>query len=99
MHLIIHLQITFQAAVATDGKTSFAAFIYDNRRNRFLPRANVGFFGNRRQSYDASFWNLKAENLFRIDGTLLASLANAILSRLKVVLNRGVLYHPLSKLH
>ncbi len=62
------MQATFQAVIATDGRTSFAAFIYDDPGNRVIVRNSVGFFGNRRQFYNVNYRLLEETNLFRIDG-------------------------------
>ena len=61
--------MTFQAVIATDGRTSFAALIYPDPNNEILLNmGSVGFFGNRRRFFNADIPSLERVNLYRIDG-------------------------------
>lgn len=63
--------ISHQSIVATDGKVSFAIFMYENPGAvaHFLPRHPVGFYaGDGRNMLVLRDRELRMKNVYRIDG-------------------------------
>lgn len=66
------MQLTFQVVLSTDGRASFATFIYPNISNirQSSGRQVVGFnAGDRNRLSNIAVNSLETVNLFRIDGT------------------------------
>ena len=74
------MQISFQVVLSTDGKTSFATFLYDNVIKNLLAcdlnnsldvlrRLTIGFnAGDRERFLNIPRSDLEEINVFRIDG-------------------------------
>ena len=60
--------------IATDHRTTFAAFNYADL-HRLPPSSAIGFFGDRRNYLNINTSALKSTNLFRIDGKIELQLA------------------------